>query len=201
MERFGKYGNWIIGLIFAVIVIAVYKTFDNFSKIVDAVKLVWNALTPFVIGFVVAYILNIPCKKLVSTFRNSKRLFLKNHAKALSISIIYLSVLLLLFIVIRSVVPALYKNLVDLYNNAPRYFDEAVSWIVKWQKEYNITIFEVDKLTATNAMNNILNNIDIAQFSKYAQGVVKLTSSAMNLLIGIIASIYMTIIGIKAGIF
>lgn len=193
MERFEKYSRWVMALIFAIIVIAVYKTFDNFNKIIDVIKLAWSALTPFVIGFVIAYIFNMPCKRIDAGIKKSKYKAFSKNSKAISIVLVYAAALLLLLIVIRSIVPALYKNALDLYYNAPKYFEQVISALVKWQQKHNITIFEVDKLTATNALNNILNSIDLTQFSKYAQGVIKITSSVMNILIGVIASVYMLI--------
>ncbi|MBR4720601.1 MAG: AI-2E family transporter [Clostridia bacterium] len=193
MEKLKDYKKWIMALIFAIIVIAVYKTFDNFNRIIDVIKLTWSALTPFIIGFVIAYIFNMPCKKIDAGMKKSKYAILSKNSKLISIVLVYIAALLLLFIVIRSIVPALYKNILDLYYNAPKYFDEVISVLVKWQEKHNITLFEVDKLTATSALNNILNSIDITQFSKYAQGVIKITSGVMNVLIGVIASVYMLI--------
>ena len=193
MGRLEKYSKWVMALIFAIIVIAVYKTFDNFNRIIDVLKMTWSALTPFIIGFVIAYIFNMPIKKIDKGLKKSKRTFISKNSKPISIISVYFVALFLLLIVIRMVVPALYKNILDLYYNVPKYFDEAISTLVKWQEEHNITLFEVDKLTATSAFNNILNSIDVMQFSKYAQGVVKITSGVTNFMIGIIASVYMLI--------
>lgn len=193
MGRFEKYSKWVMALIFAVIVIAVYKTFDNFNKIADAIKMVWSALTPFIIGFVIAYIFNMPINKIDEVLKKSKRAFFRKNSKPISIAVVYLIAILLLFIVIRSIVPALYRNVLDLYYNVPKYFDETISALVKWQQEHNITLFELDEITATTAFNNLLSSIDIAQFSKYAQGVVKITSGVVNFMIGTIASVYMLI--------
>ncbi len=193
MEKIGKYKKWILALIFSVILIVVYKTFDNFSKIMGFIGLVWKSLSPFVVGFVIAYILNMPCRKINTKLSGSKKKFISKNSKAISIILVYLISLLALFVIIRSIVPALYKNIVDLYYNIPRYFDEAISAVVKWQSENNITIFEVDEMTATNTFNNILSKIDITEFSKYAKGVINITSSVINLFIGIIVSVYMLI--------
>ena len=193
MDRFEKYSKWVLALIFAVIVIAVYKTFDNFNKIIEFVKAVWSALTPFIIGFVMAYIFNMPCKRIDAFLKRRKNGFLNKNSKPISIISVYTIAVFIILIAIRLIVPALYRNVTDLYYNVPKYFDEAISAIVKWQKEHDITILEVDALTATNAFNNIFSRVDIAQFSKYAQGVIKITSSFINLLIGTIASIYMLI--------
>ncbi len=191
MKKYEEYSKWIMALVFAIVVIAVYKTFDNFSKITADVKAAWDALTPLVIGFVIAYIFNMPCSKIESKLKNSKRLFLKKNSKLVSIILVYLLAVLVLYICVRSIVPALYKNVVDLYYNIPKYFDEATSVIVEWQEKNNITLIKLDKATAMNTVSRILGNIDITQFSKYAQGVIKVTSGLLSIVIGIIASIYM----------
>ena len=46
--------------VFAVAVIAVYKTFDNFGRILDFFHEVITLLYPFIIGFVIAYVLLVP---------------------------------------------------------------------------------------------------------------------------------------------
>ena len=193
MKKPEEYKKWIMALVFAVIVIAVYKTFDNFNKITEVIKTAWEALTPFVIGFVIAYLFNMPCKKIDAGLKKSKHSFLRKYSKAISIASVYLAALLLLLIIIRSIVPALYKNIVDLYYNVPRYFDDTISAIVKWQNEHNINLLQVDEMTATDTLNRILSSIDITQFSKYAQGVVKITSGVLSFIIGTVASIYMLI--------
>lgn len=193
MKKYEKYSNWIIALVFVIIVIAVYKTFDNFHKITHAVNVLMGILSPFVIGFVIAYILNMPAKKINAACSKSKYTFVSKNSKAISIVSVYLIGILLLFIVIRSIVPALYSNIMDLYYNIPHYFDDAVSAVVDWQSEHNITLFEVDKMNATNTFNNLLGKINVTEFSKYAKGVVSVTSGVINAFIGLIISVYMLI--------
>lgn len=193
MKRFEEYGKWVMALVFAIIVIAVYKTFDNFSKITAVLKTVWDALTPLVIGFVIAYVFNIPCSKIEARLKKSKYSVLRKISKGVSIILVYLVAVFLLYVGIRLIVPDIYKNIKELYNNIPTYFDEAVSVIGNWQEEHDITLIQLDTVTATNAFSRILGNIDIAQFAKYAQGVIKITSGVMSFSIGIITSIYMLI--------
>ena len=92
-----------------------------------------------------------------------------------------------------AVVPALYRNVVDLYNNVPTYIEEFLTAVESWQKAYNIEIFEFNGASITKAFNTILGKFDIAEFSKYAKGVIGVTSGVINVLIGIIISVYMLI--------
>jgi len=193
MKRLEEYGKWIMALMFAIIVIAVYKTFDNFSKIAEIAKTALDALSPLIIGFVIAYIFNMPCRKIGFKLKKSKFAFLRKRSKGISILFVYLLAAFLFYIGMRLILPALYKNILDLYYNIPKYFDEAVSTITEWQEKNELKLIQLDKVTATNALSSVLSNIDISQFSKYAQGVIKLTSGVLSFVIGVVASIYMLI--------
>lgn len=191
MKKFEKYSNWIIALVFVIIVIAIYKTFDNIYKIMGAIGMVMKILSPFVTGFVIAYILNMPCKKIGGLLKNSKYKFLREKSKAISIASVYLIAALAVFVIIRAVVPAIYKNLLDLYYNVPGYVDEVMTAISKWQTEHDIALFDINKIDSAKTFEKILDRFDINEFSKYAQGLMSATSGIINIFIGIIISVYM----------
>lgn len=193
MKKLEKYNNWIIALVFVIVVIAIYKTFDNFYKIAELAGLVAKSLSPFFIGFVVAYILNMPCKKIDALCRKSKYRLINNKSKAISIVSVYFIMFLLLYIGIRAVAPALYRNILDLYNNIPGYIDEILATLESWQTEYNIELFKINEDNLMKAFNSILGRFDITEFSKYAKGVVNITSGVVNVFIGLIVSVYMLI--------
>lgn len=193
MKKIEKYGNWVIALVFVIVVIAVYKTFDNIYKIIGALGRVFKILSPFVIGFVIAYILNMPAKQINKLFKNSKYKFLREKSKALSIALVYLIAVLLVFFVIRAVVPAIYKNLLDLYYNIPGYIDEVIVALSNWQAEHDIELFNLNRPDSAKALEHILDMLDVNEFSKYAQGVVSATSGVINVFIAIIISVYMLI--------
>lgn len=193
MKRLEKYSNWIIALIFVVIVIAVYKTFDNFYKIAEFVGVLFETLTPFFVGFVIAYILNMPCKKIDAACRKSKYKFINNNSKPISIISVYLIMFFVIFVLIRAIVPALYRNCMDLYNNIPDYIEKAMAAVEGWQSQYGISLFEINEANITKAINNLLGKIDISEFSKYAKGVINITSGVINVFISVIVSVYMLV--------
>lgn len=193
MKKLDKYSNWVIALVFVVIVIAVYKTFDNFYKIAQTAKAVAGSLSPFLIGFVIAYILNMPCKKIDAACRKSKNRIINQKSKPISIVSVYLLLVLCIFIIVRAIAPALYRNAVDLYNNVPGYVEEVLDVVDEWQENHGVTLFDVNEDNIKRAFNNVLNRIDVGEFSKYAKGVVNVTSGVINAFIGIIVSVYMLI--------
>ena len=72
-EKKRKLTKWLYWFLFAVAVIFVYKTLDNFSAIGAWLKGLLEVLMPFIIGILIAYILYIPSKKVESFYRKFKR--------------------------------------------------------------------------------------------------------------------------------
>ena len=193
MKKFEKYSNWIFILILFIIAITVYKTFDNFYIITDCIAFLIDILSPFIIGFFIAYILNIPCKKISCSCEKSKYKFIRDKRKPISILSVYLIAVIIFIVVVRTVVPAIYNNLLDLYYNIPKYAEELLMKFSKWQDDNGVILFELNEANVKSAISKILEAIDIKEFSKYAKGVISITSGVLDFFIGIIVSVYMLI--------
>lgn len=191
MKHFEKYYKWIVAFIFCVAVIAVYKTFDNFSNILNGIGAVISAFGPFVIGFVIAYLLNIPAKRIEKFFCGRKNAFAKKRAKGISILIVYLLAVAIVIVVLGALLPAIYKNIIDLYNNLPSYATVIENRLNSFEIVKKFNIFGERGFDIHSAANGIFKSIDMTQFGKYAQGVFDMTSGVVNIFIAIIASVYM----------
>lgn len=191
MKRFEKYYRWLAAFLFCVAVIAVYKTFDNLSHVLSGIGTVLSAFSPFVAGFVIAYLLNIPAKKIEKLLQRVKKQGISKRAWGISILIVYLLAIAIVVIVLGALLPALYRNILDLYNNLPSY----ASLIEKRLNDFEIVkrfdIFGENGADLPDIVNNIFKSIDMTQFGKYAQGVFSMTSGVLNSFIAIIASVYM----------
>lgn len=175
--------------IFSVAVIAVYKTFDNLGNVIKGIGTVLSAFMPFVAGFVIAYLLNIPAVKIQSLLEKTKKQYVKKHARGIGILSVYLIGVIIVAVILGAVIPALYKNFVDLYNNLPSY----VLTIEKTLNNFEIVnkLFGRVNLDLSSIANSMLQSIDMNQFGKYAQGVFSATSGVLKGFIAIVASVYM----------
>ena len=191
MKKFGAYTKWILAFILGVALIAVYKTFDNLREVTDGILKVLHVLKPFIFGFVIAYILNLPCKKIAGACRKSRYKFLQQHEKGISVLSIYSIAIILVVVLVWMIVPAAYRNFIDIYNflyaNLPEYIETAVAFI---QDRFGTHLFEVSPETFIKAIQDFLGRIDLTQFEKYAQGVMNVTSGVMTSFIAFVVSIY-----------
>ena len=110
---------WLEAMIGAVILMAVYRLFGNIGPIWQAITRFIGILRPFFIGFVIAYILNAPCKK-IDRFLNrlglGRRLFL-------SVLLTYIAGFSLLGVIIGIILPMLALNIWEFVSSAPLYLD------------------------------------------------------------------------------
>lgn len=191
MKKFSQYSLWILAFIFCVGVIAVYKTVDNFNAVTRFLGMIVDALKPFIIGFVLAYILNLPCRKIRRHLDKVSYRWVSNHSLGISIFLVYIIAIIIVVVVIGAIVPALYRNILDLYTHLPGYIETAVDYLNSSEFFQRVKLFE--NFDVNQTFYDLFNSIDMAKFSKYAQGVFHITSGIFSIFISIIVSVYMLI--------
>ncbi len=191
MKKKRKLNGQIITFLLLVLLLIIYKSIDNLSAVGEFFSLIFNAVKPFVIAFLIAYILNMPRKNIEGLLIKTKVKFLNKHSKKTSILLVYLFAIIIISVTVRTIVPAIYENCLDLYKNAPVYMEKIMNYVNSWLDRFNLNIISLENVTS--AILKYIKNIDVTEFSKYAQGVINLTAGLMNTFISIIASIYMLI--------
>ena len=187
-----KLTKWLYWFLFAVAGILVYKTLDNFSAIGNWIKNFLDVLMPFIVGLLIAYLLYIPCRKIESIYKKSKKLkFIKKRARGLSILTVYIIVLIILIIAINYLLPIVSSSIIDLVSNIQVY--------------YNSLITNIDNLPDDSILKNeivldvieSIKNIDLKQFvnmdklAEYAKGVINVAGKIFDFFVAIIVSVYL----------
>lgn len=191
MKRLKDYYKWIVAFIFCIAVIAVYKTFDNIGNIGKAIGVVLNAFKPFFWGFVIAYLLNLPAKKIAELLKKIKVDFIRKRARGISILVIYFMALVAAGLIIMKFVPALYRNIVELSLNLPNYAGEIINRIENFEIVKRFGLLEAETIDASATINAFIGKINPDEIGKYAQSVFHMTTGIFSAVIALIASIYM----------
>lgn len=187
-----KITKWLYWFLFAVAIIIVYKTLDNFSAIGNWLKNLFDVLMPFIVGLVIAYLLYIPCRKIESCFRKNKKIkLLKNRARGLSIFTVYAIALILIIIGINFLLPILANSIIDLVSNIQNYYNSFMN---------NINNMPDDSIFKSDIVLDLVNNfksIDLKQYinmeklAEYAKGVINVAGKIIDFFVAIIVSIYL----------
>lgn len=200
----------LIGLIFA---------FINLDRINVALRAFFSTISPFIIGFVIAYICN-PLYKRLSTYvfkfvdKGKPRPKLK---KTLSIILTYIILFSLIAIALFIVIPAISDSIAEVENyNIGKWYDEIVlkvdEWfpgnetIADWKIEIEKFLFvHNDGEIAVDANGNKLINFEsiIGKVSSYldltpdyiASQAISLVKVLFSVIVGVILSVYFLIHG------
>lgn len=149
-----------------------------------------NAITPFIIGFVIAYFLNPPYNKLRKWISKCRIKFIAKAACGLSVLLIYLTVILIIVLVLSYVLPFIGKNITELVTLIPQYYKNFIDYISNLNMDNLPFDFEWQSVINSFSIQEVLQrlSISISSISGYA---LEMTSGIINTFISIVASIYM----------
>lgn len=201
MKNLFSLRNILICILFTIFLLFVK---DNFSVVWNAICLVASIMTPFVIGFLFAYILNFPYKFFYNKafkFLKGKKPFLENMRKPLAIICTYASVVAVLGFLIAILVPQIADNIASLVERVPAYIDSIYKWLAsmaEWlNHNYNANI-DIDASFAQLGQEIVknLNGATIANISKnflfdtLMPMITNTTAGIYNFVMGIVISVY-----------
>lgn len=177
--------------IMVVLLIAVYKTFDNLNYFFGWIRKILSLLTPVFIGFFIAYILFTPCKKLENLCIKTNMDFFIKYRRGISVATIYLLFIIIVALVLLAVIPALTKSISDFMEQLPSLLYGAVTWF------NSLGIYELNYSSVQGLLNNnifsiekILNSFNFDTVNKYAKSVMSIGTTFFNGFMGIIISVY-----------
>lgn len=182
--------KWLYWFLFAVAVLLVYKTLDNFTSIGTWVGNFLGVISPFLIGILISYLLYTPCRKIENLYLKSKSKFMRKRARGLSIITVYIMVVLLIIIVFNVLIPVIAGSVVDLVSNFQNYYNITL---------YNYHTLPEDSILKSDIVEELINrlkNVDFTQFinvekiAEYAKGAISVAGKIVDFFIAIIVSIY-----------
>lgn len=190
MKQIKNWTKWIYWFTFAVAVIFVYKTLDNFNDISIWFARLFSVLMPFLMGILLAYLFYIPCRKIEKLYKKIKFKFFSKRARGLSVITVYIIAIMILMLVIYIIIPALSKSIVELASNLPGYYQNAITYIENLPEDSLIKKETIQEVIRNLQSIDITRILSIDNISTYIKGVVGVASSIFSIFVTIIMSIY-----------
>ena len=190
MKEKRNISKWIYWFTFAIAVIVIYKTLDNFNEISAWFKKLGSVLMPFFMGILLSYLLYIPCRRIEKCYKNLKLKFINKRARGLSVITVYIMAILLITIIINILIPALSKSVQELASNLPGYYQNAISFVDNMPEDGLIKKESMQNLISELQKIDILKIINLENISDYIQSVVGVAQGIFNVFISIVMSIY-----------
>ena len=190
MKKEHVLGKWLYWFLFAVAVIFVYKTLDNFNDITNWFKNLFSLLTPFILAVIISYLFYIPCKKIEKLYKKSNLKFLEKHSRGLSVFSVYVIALFVIILIINVILPIVSKSLIELASNIPTYYNNLSQFVQtlpedSWLKNLNLeeVLYSVQSFDISNllSLDNLLN---------YIKGALGFVGALFNIFVTVVVSFY-----------
>lgn len=184
--------------IYAFIVVSLSIIFYSIVSKLDAftgkLNEVMGVFQPFVIGFIIAYLLNFILKfyeEKVFTFKGFNK-GKKSSTRGLGILLSYITAGIIFYVFMHFLLPQLVQSVQGLVNDVPKYIRGIVPVVNEHLQKMNIEeeymILISDKVAElTNWLLQLLTNL----LPVFGGVVVTFASSVWNIILGIIISIYL----------
>jgi predicted PurR-regulated permease PerM len=184
------WGKWLYWFIFAVAVIAVYKTLDNFNDITNWIKGILGVTMPFLVGILLAYLFYIPCRATEGFYRKSKIKLIRKKARTISVFTIYLIALIFIILVIQFIIPNLAKSITDLASNIGTYYQNTIDSLQNIPEDSFLRKIDIQAVADSLNQINIAEYINIDTIFEYAKGVLGVAGGIFDFFVAVIVSVY-----------
>jgi len=181
--------NYIVLVLIAIIA---YWSLFNIDKFIDLFKTMYTVFEPFIIGGIIAFILNIPATKIENYLKkNSKKITNKSLIRIISIVLSLVILLLIIVFIAFLLIPELIENIELLMNNIPGLIDKIEVFIIDLLDKYPDIQKEIQEMFSESGnVSNIISNI-LNYIVNGAVGFISnLVSSFILIFTAIIFSIY-----------
>lgn len=195
-KRFGRK----VFLFIAFAVLLVFVAF-HIPEILDLLQKLFGVLSPFFIGLILAFVLNIFVtffeEKLFSRLRIKPNPFLEKYARGFSVFFTLLLLTVFLSVVLLLILPEIGRSVKSLAVAAPDYIRAAQNWVFTAVEKLNLSEEQVtqikeaiEKIDWVETLGKI-SNITTDFVSSVMSMTVTITSGMIRFVTGLIFSIYL----------
>jgi len=179
-----------------------YTLLKNHSGITRFLRSLAGILSPFIVGYIIAYLL-LPLKKMLNyrvfvpfcrwLYQKNKKRDGHNLAGALSVFVCIVVLLAVMTALVYLIIPQLISSVRTIINNGNTYISTTTAWLERLLQNYpEIESFFLPKLS--NLTNKLLDWAQTTLLPNLAasltSGVISVVKASYNVIIGIIVSIY-----------
>jgi len=115
-------------LILAVAIVAAYRIITELGFFIDVIKRMWYIISPFFYGFLLAYVISIPCTGIQKLLDKTQVTWVIKRKKILSILLVFIIIALLIALVLNLIIPAIVSSITIFIKDFPVYYANALAF-------------------------------------------------------------------------
>ena len=186
--------KWMYYFLLAVAIIIVYKFFDNFTVIGQAINRFFDVIAPFLAGTLLAYLLYIPASRIEKKFQKSKKKFIKKRARGISVFITYILAIALIILLVNVILPVVIDSVMELVSNFQNYWNVAMEKLGALPDNSILKSEQAENIV--KSVGESIQNIDFTQYissdkiTGYIKSVIGVASGIFDVFVSFVVSVY-----------
>ena len=178
--------------ILALLIIAAYRISGEMRAFFNFFRWMWGVISPFFYGFLLAYVINIPCGSFQRLLAKTNIAFIVKRRKLISLIIVMLIFTFLIFLAFYLVIPAIVSSIAFFEETIPVYWERVVQFINNFN-DLELFDWEISSEDAFSIINSFLHDFSIDILLAPINAIVGAANAVFRGAIAFIASIYIMI--------
>jgi len=178
--------------ILALLIIAAYRISGEMRSFLNFFRWVWGVISPFFYGFMLAYVINIPCSAIQRMLAKTDNGFLVKGRKIISLVIVMLVFLFMVFLALNLVIPAIISSVAFFIDMVPVYWEGVVQFINNFN-DMDLFDWQISSEDAFNIVGSLFDNLSIDTLMAPITAIMGAATAVFRAAIAFIASIYIMI--------
>lgn len=169
----------------AIAVIIAYKVIQEIDIFFSFIARFFSIISPFISGFILAYILNIPCDGIQKLLKKTGNSFICRRKKMFGIIITYLLMFFISYLVLRLIIPSISDSISFFMANFQSYYNGAQDLIHSFNS--------MEFLNISISMDQILSalrNFGLGKLPSSINALFGVSSALFKAFLAFISSIY-----------
>jgi len=187
-----EFKQWFSTFLLILAGIISFMLLSNFNVISGAISGFISRLSPFITGFIIAYLLGIPCAAIEQRLSNVASGYVRRKARMLSVAITWLAAIALITLTMFIVIPAVIASVQEFAAHVPTYINNVLvfSQAIMGDDFNLIQVLGLQPFIDEFSVMHIIDTIGYDSIWAFIVGVFGAATFVVNATIAIISAIY-----------
>jgi len=177
----------------AVLIIAVYRLSGELGFVLDFTRWAWGVMSPFFYGFVLAYVINIPCGSIQKLLTKTGNHHLVKRRKSISLVTVMLTFVLIIVLTLNWIIPTIVSSVILFIDyTLPERWESVVTLIDRFNEQELLDI-QLSEDAILGYLLSLVTSIPLDRLTAPLGAIVGAANVIFRGLISFIASIYIMI--------
>ena len=189
-----QFKTWLSFLLLAAAIIVVFHVVSDLSSetsiIFRFLSTIFHVIAPFVWGFMLAYVLDIPREKIESLLEKIRHSLFERHKRGISVLLTYIAFVIVIILLFNLVFPQIHQGVMDFAAFLPSLVYVIEQFLIDLSENEAIPFFDFTAFVGNFSLDEMLSAFDMNNVATAFGTLMSFTNFVFRGALAIISSIY-----------